>query len=123
MMKQDQQHFENNIDNDDFDNFLAKQLQQAQPYLADNDFTATVMSQLPVAKKLSVWQERLIILIPFLIISLLVLSQFSVLAVVVKVWSLVVGAQVASLLQLGLLITLAVISGASLWFAKQFKLI
>ena len=115
-MKQDQ------VENDDFDIFLTKQLQQAQPYIEDNDFTVNVMNQLPAAKTLGVWQERLIILIPFFIISLLVLSQFSVIDVLVKLWSFIVSIQVTGLLQFGLVTMLAVISGASFWFAKQFKL-
>lgn len=119
MMKQDQSnHFD-----DEFDNFLSKQLQHSQAYLQDDNFTAQVMGKLPAAKKLSRLQERLIIVIPLVVISLLVLSQFSVIAVLVKLWTFIMGAQVASLLQLGLLITIAVISGASIWFAKQSKLI
>lgn len=131
MMKQDQHNLIDNrlADNvsdsfrDSFDNFLSTQLQQSQPYLPDDNFTAQVMGRLPVAKKLSRWQERLIIIVPLVVISLLVLSQFSVLAIAVKLWTFLVGAQIASLLQLGLLITIMVISGASIWFAKQFKLI
>ncbi|RYY04602.1 MAG: hypothetical protein EOO53_01980 [Gammaproteobacteria bacterium] len=116
-MKQDQ------VEHDDFDIFLKKQLQQAQPYVEDNDFTANVMNQLPAAKTLGVWQERLIILIPFMIISLLVLSQFSLLNILIKLWSFLVAVQVTNLMQIGLVTMLAVISGASFWFAKQFKLI
>jgi len=116
-MKQDQ------FEHDDFDIFLKKQLQQAQPYVEDKDFTANVMNQLPAAKTLGVWQERLIILIPFMIISLLVLSQFSLLNVLVKLWSFLAAVQVTNLMQIGLVTMLAVISGASFWFAKQFKLI
>jgi hypothetical protein len=106
-----------------FDNFLAKQLQESQPYISDNDFTANVVNKLPTAKKLSVWQERLIIFIPFLMISLLVLSQFSILNVLVSFWSFLVATQIATWLQLGLITTLTVVIGASCWFAKQFKLI
>lgn len=118
MMKQDQHN-----PSDDFDNFLSKQLQHSQPYLQDDNFTEQVMGKLPAAKKLSRWQERLIIIVPLIVISLLVLSQFSILAALIKFWIFIQGANVASLLQLGLFITVAVISGASIWFAKQFKLI
>ncbi len=127
MMKQDQHnHFDNclhDTSNDNFDIFLSKQLQHAQPYLADDNFTAQVMGKLPAAKKLSRWQERLIIIIPLIVISLLVLSQFSIIGLLVTLWTFIMGANVAIFLQLGLFITIAVISGASIWFAKQFKLI
>ncbi len=108
---------------DSFDAFLTKHLQQANTYLPDDDFTAHVMQQLPAPKKLSRWQERLIILIPLLIISVLVLSQFSALAVVIKVWTLFLTTSFTSLMQIGVLMTVSVISGAGFWFAKQIKLI
>lgn len=128
MMKQDQYNpndeRSNQAVNDSFDNFLSNQLRQAQPYLDDDNFTAQVMGQLPAAnKKLSPWQERLIILIPLVIISSLVLSQFPVMELLISLWTFILGAQLASLLQLGLFTTIAVISGASIWFAKQFKII
>lgn len=128
MMKQDQHNPNDdrfNLNgNDSFDNFLASQLRQAQPYLDDDNFTAQVMGQLPAAhKKLSPWQERLIILIPLVIISSLVLSQFPVMELLISLWTFILGAQLASLLQLGLFTTIAVISGASIWFAKQFEII
>jgi len=106
-----------------FDNFLRKQLQESQPYLPDDIFTAQVMAKLPTAKKLSHWQERLIILIPFLIISSVVVSQFPVLALLIKAWNLLLVADVSTFLNMGLLMAVSVISGASYWFAKQFKFI
>lgn len=125
-MKQDQHKYSDDrlIDSsiDCFDNFLSKQLLQAQPYLEDDNFTAQIMAKLPAAKKLSIWQERLIILVPLFIISALVISQFSVLAIMIKLWTLLVVVDVASLLNMGLAISFVAISGASYWFAKQFKL-
>ena len=108
---------------DSFDHFLKKQLQESQPYLADDDFTARVISNLPAPKKLSVWQERLIILVPLFVIGLLVISQFSVLGVLIKLWTLAVSMDVTHLVQIGMLLSIAVISGASLWFARQLKII
>jgi antibiotic biosynthesis monooxygenase (ABM) superfamily enzyme len=108
---------------DNFDIFLTKHLQQAQTYLPDDDFTARVINQLPAPKKLARWQERLIIMIPLVVISLLVLSQFSVLAVFIKLWVLLLTAGVTGLLQVGILTTIAVVSGATFWFAKQLRII
>ncbi len=125
MMKQDQlNHSDSNFSGaDPFDRFLTKQLQESQPYLIDNDFTVQVMGGLPAPKKLSVWQERLIILVPLLIISVLVISQFSILAVVIKLWILAVSMNLTQLMQIGMLVSVAVISGASFWFARQLKFI
>jgi len=78
---------------------------------------------LPAPKKLSVWQERLIIFVPLFVISLLVISQFSVLGVLIKLWTLAVSMDVTHLVQIGMLLSIAVISGASLWFARQLKII
>jgi hypothetical protein len=123
MMKQDQHNHSDDLPGNSFDGFLSNQLQQAQPYLEDDNFTMQVMERLPAAKKLSRWQERLIIIVPLIVISLLVLSQFSVIGMLVKLWTFLLAAQVSSLLQLGLFTTIVVISGASFWFAKQSKLI
>lgn len=109
--------------NDSFDAFLTKHLQQAQNYLPDDDFSARVIQQLPAPKTLSLWQERLIIMVPLLVISLLVLSQFSVLAVLIKMWVLLVTTSFTSILQIGILTTVVVISGAAFWFAKQTRVI
>jgi len=111
------------LDDGSFDNFLSAQLQQSHPYLMDDNFTAQVMAKLPAAKKLSLWQERLIIAVPLLIISLLVVSQFSVIAILIKLWTLLMVADVASLFAIGLAVSAVSISGASFWFAKQSKLI
>lgn len=108
---------------DNFDAFLTKHLQQAQTYLPDDDFSARVMQQLPAPKKLARWQERLIILIPLVVISLLVLSQFSVLAVLIKLWTLLLTTSLINILQVGILTAIAVVSGAAFWFAKQVRVI
>jgi hypothetical protein len=120
MMKQ---HQNTPFDDDGFDNFLSAHLQKNQSYLMDDEFTSQVMAKLPAAKRLSIWQERLIIFVPLFIISLLVVSQFSLLAVLIKMWTLFLVADVASLLQIGLAMSVVAISGASFWAAKQFKLI
>jgi hypothetical protein len=111
------------VDDDAFDNFLSAQLQQTQHYLMDDNFTAQIMAKLPAAKKLSIWQERLIIAVPLLIISFLVISQFSVLAILIKFWTLLVVVDVMSLLKMGLVMSAVAVFGASFWFAKQLKLI
>ncbi len=124
MMKQDHNMPGNKMaaDVDAFDNFLSNHLQQAQPYFMDDNFTVQVMAKLPAPKKLSIWQERFIVLIPLLIISTLVVSQFSLLGVLIKLWVFVVSADVASLVGMGLLMSIAAVSGASFWFFKQLKL-
>ena len=124
MMKQDHpNHPSDGSSNDSFDDFLTKHLQHAQTYLLDDDFTARVIKQLPAPKKLSLWQERLIIIIPLLVISVLVLSQFPVLAVLIKVWVLFWTVDLSGLLQAGFLMSIAAILGATFWFAKQMRVI
>lgn len=106
-----------------FDNFLSAQLKQSQPYLMDDNFSAKVMAQLPQQKKLSAWQERLIIVLPLVLISLLVLSQFSLVAIVVKLWTMLFVIDLPSMLRAGLIFSAAALCGACYWFAKQAKLI
>jgi hypothetical protein len=119
MMKQEP-HFSQD---ESFENFLSAQLKQSQPYLMDDKFSAQVMAKLPAAKKLSVWQERLIIGLPLVVISLLVISQFSLLSVGVRLWTFLVVADVAGLVKMGLAISVIAFGGASYWFAKQAKLV
>jgi len=108
---------------DTFDHFLMKQLQQNQTYIADDNFTAQVMGGLPAPKKLSRWQERLIIIVPLLVISALVLSQFSILAMLIKLWTFAVSVNFTQLIQIGVAVSVLVVGGASIWFARQLKLI
>ena len=108
---------------DAFDLFLVKKLQENQSYIDDDGFAAGVIKSLPAATKLSLWQERLIILVPLLIISVLVLSQFSLIGVMIKLWTLLVGMEVNQLIQIGVAVSVAVISGACVWFARQLRII
>ena len=126
MMKQEpniKSNIESKNTEDSFDNFLRAQLQQSQPYVMDDNFSAQVMAKLPAQKKLSPLQERLIIVVPVVIITLLILSQFSLLAVAVKVWVWLVALNLASLLKIGLATILLAITAASYWIAKQSRLI
>ncbi|MFO1390094.1 hypothetical protein [Cellvibrio sp.] len=118
MMKQDP-HFS---EDEQFENFLSAQLKQSQPYLMDDNFSAQVMAKLPAKKKLSVRQERLIIVLPLVVISVLVLSQFSLFALGVKLYTLLVAVDVASLMKMGLAISAVAFSSASYWFARQARL-
>jgi len=107
---------------DNFELFLRQQLQQNQPYLDDGDFSARVMSSLPAPRRLSRLQERLILLVPLAVISLLVLSQFS-LTSGIKAWYLLLAMDFASLLKLGVVLAITAVSAASYWIAKQIRLI
>ena len=107
---------------DNFDVFLSTQLQHSQAYVPDDNFTASVMARLPAQKKLSRRQEQLIILIPLVIISLLVLSQFSLIALAIKLWVWLTIINVASLFKISLAVFLVALLSASYWFSKQCRL-
>lgn len=107
---------------DNFELFLREQLQHNQPYLDDGDFSAKLMARLPAPRRLSRLQERLILLVPLAVISLLVLSQFSITSGV-KAWYLLLSMDFASLLKLGVLLAITAVSAASYWIAKQIRLI
>jgi hypothetical protein len=119
-MMNDEQHTQPLSDN--FDVFLRERLQHNQPYLDDGDFSAKVMATLPAPRRLSPWQERLIVLGPLAIIILLILSQFS-LASGIKAWYLFLSLDFASLLGLGVLLAVTAVSAASYWIAKQTRII
>jgi hypothetical protein len=110
-------------DPDDFDNFLCTQLQHAHEYLPDASFTTNVMAKLPAQKKLGRWQERLIIVIPCTLITLLVLSQFSVIALIIKSWVWLSLIDVTGWLQLSLIMFVAGLLGIAGWFIKERHLL
>lgn len=115
---------EKNTDQDDsFDIFLRTQFQQEKPYLHDENFTAQVMARLPAPKKLLRWQERLIIAVPLLVISILVLSQNSLLASVIKVWVMLSVISVQNLFQLVLEVSLVALLVVSYWLANKGRLL
>lgn len=60
-----------------FDDFLRLQLQSSSSYLDDGDFSARVFARLPAQKRLHPWLEKLIVLAPVTLITLLVARQFS----------------------------------------------
>ncbi len=107
---------------DSFELFLRQQLQHKQSYLDDGDFSARVMASLPAPRKLSRLQERLILLVPVAVITLLILSQFS-LASGIKAWYALLTMDVTRLLELGLLLALTAVSAACYWIARQLRLI
>lgn len=108
---------------DSFDVFLSAQLQESRPYLMDDGFALQVMNKLPATKKLSRWQERFIILVPLIIISVLVFSQPLILGVCVKTLYLFLDISVVGYLKIAVTMVAAALAGVGFWFAKEVKLI
>ena len=107
---------------DSFDNFLSAHLQQARPYLMDDGFALQVMNKLPATKKLSRWQEWLIISVPLIIISVIVLSQPLILGVCVKTLYLLLDISVIGYLKMAVAMVVAIFAGIGIWFAKELRL-
>lgn len=84
-----------------FDDFLRQQLQGANEYLSDGDFTQKVMAGLPAPRRLSRWMEVLIVVMPVTLIALLVLSQFPLREFIQPVYALVLTADTLDLISLG----------------------
>jgi len=112
----------NQFSDDDFERMLSARLQQAQPYLMDDDFTANVMAKLPAPKKLSRLQECLIVAVPAFIIGFLILSQMSLFATAIKLWAWLMLVNVSTLFEVGLLLSLCSSAGVAFWVAKQHRL-
>ena len=110
-------------DMDDFDRFLSQQLTQAQPYLMDDGFAAQVMTQLSPVKKLARGQERLILVLPVLLISALVLSQFSPLAIMVGLWTWLVTLSFTGLVKTGVVFAAVAVAGACGWMIRDSRLV
>lgn len=83
-----------------FDDFLRQQLQGANEYLSDGDFTQKVMAGLPTPRRLSRWMEVLIVALPVTLIALLVLSQFPLREFIQPVYAWVLTVDVVDLISL-----------------------
>jgi hypothetical protein len=117
-------HSFDGFDNSDsFDGFLRSQLLKDSQYLDDEDFTLALLKKLPSKKKISRLQESLILIIPILVISLLVFSQFSLAAIIIKTWVLLNIMNITTALQLSLLFFFISILGTTYWLAKQCRLV
>lgn len=83
-----------------FDDFLRNQLQASNQYIDDDGFTAQVMASLPVttARRLSRWQEILIIVAPVTLIALAIFSQFSVREIVQPIYAWLLTMDIAKLI-------------------------
>lgn len=88
-----------------FDDFLQQQLQGANRYLDDGDFSARVMASLPAQKRLNPWIEKLIVCVPVTLIALLVLSQFSLREFIQPIYAWVLVFDMKSLVTLALVMT------------------
>lgn len=109
--------------NKGFDIFLRAQLQQEKPYLEDDNFSVRVMASLPIAKKTISWRERLMVSLPLMVISILVLSQNSLLAFAIKSWVLLSILSIDNLFKILVAVSLAVLLSASYWFAKHCRIL
>ncbi len=121
MMKKNTSDTENDLDN--FDNFLCAQLKQSHEYLPDDNFTANVIAQLPAQKKLRRSQEYLILVVPCAVITLLVLSQLPVIALIIKSWVWLSLIDVVGWLQLSCIIFVAGLLGLASWFVNKSHLL
>lgn len=107
----------------DFDIFLQTQLQRENPYLPDDNFSLRVMASLPIAKKSISWRQRLLALLPLIIISILVLSQNSLLAFAIKSWVLLSILSMDNLFKALMTVSLLALIGVSYWFAKHCRIL
>ncbi|HWV14536.1 MAG TPA: hypothetical protein VN030_03815 [Cellvibrio sp.] len=107
---------------DSFDIFLRTQLQQQKSYLSDENFSAGVLARLPKVKRISRWRERLIIIIPLVAISLLVLSQHSLLAFAIRSWVLLSVISFADFIKITLELSVVMLMAVGFWSARKINL-
>jgi hypothetical protein len=108
---------------DPFEKFLTQQLQDSQPYLADDGFTDGVMSKVQTQRRISRRMEYLIIALHVLAACVLVLTQLPVMqaAETLAVWALTL--DLAELMMTGAYVSGAVLLMCSVWLARQTRLI
>lgn len=105
-----------------FDDFLRQQLQASSDYIDDSGFTAQVMTGLPAPKRLNRWLELLIVAVPAVVISLLVMSQFTLLHLIQPVYAWVLTVDLGGLISLGVAVVAALVIVPALLILKPRSL-
>ncbi|RYZ83135.1 MAG: hypothetical protein EOO68_33410 [Moraxellaceae bacterium] len=111
---------------DNFEAFLSHHLKQSRVYLDDESFAAGVLEKLPTKitnRTLSRFHEWLIIAVPLVIISALILSQFNVVALAIKMWTWLFIVDFANFIQLSLVCGFMMLASIGLWLAKQCRVL
>ena len=109
-------------DTDDFDQLLARQLKNSQPYIADDGFCAKVLAELP-ASRISRTKERCVIGTTVLLIALLVGVQLSVMETVSQLWQWVYTADLMTLFRAGAGVFVAMLLICAGWLAREMRLV
>ncbi len=106
-----------------FEDFLKRTLQQSSEYIDDGDFSASVMASLPKPNRLNPWLERLIIILPVTLIALLVASQLPWRDFVRPVYGWLLTFDTASLVAVAVGVILLVAAAPLLWMLRKTALI
>lgn len=107
---------------DNFEEFLSRQLRANQPYLADDGFTEHVMAALPGSKPSKSWWQRPITIVLVLLVSLAIISQGSLLESVIQLWYWLFAADPLTLLKTGAVISVGTLLVGLGWLARETDL-
>lgn len=108
---------------DDFDLLLTQQLRNEQTYLADEGFTASVMTQLHPRPALSRPAQWLISGIPVAIIGWLVFSQMPVADLALLIDNKLTTLDPVTLIKAGALVSGGIVLTCFGWLARQARLL
>lgn len=110
-------------EHDKFDDFLTRQLQSSNSYLADDGFSANVMAALPQQKPATQRWIQLLILLPCVLISLFVLNQLPWREALIAIcqWSL--SLDVVTMIKFGLVGFGCFVAAIIAWAMKQADLV
>ena len=103
----------------DFDQFLAQNLREAQPYIPDDGFSAVVTRQLTKQRQ----RERWFVGLPAMVITLLVVAQLPVASLTRQVWYWAAGIDITSLITMGAMGVFVAMLACGIWLGREMKLI
>jgi len=109
----------------DFDQFLARELNKARPQCPDEGFTDGVMAALPAktpARRYS-WRDRLLVALPVLVVGALVLSQLPLGETVEQMWQWYFTADAMTLFKTGAGIFGGLLLACFAWLAREMELL
>ncbi len=108
---------------DNFEEFLSRQLKAKQPYLADEGFTDQVLQALPNSKSSPSWFARSMVGLAILVIGVAVLDQLPLVETWLQLWEWFSTAELISLLKVGGAISGGILLICFGWLAREMGLV
>lgn len=107
---------------DNFEEYLSRQLRANRPYLDDEGFTDQVMRALPTSERSGGWRVRTIAALPVLVIGLAIIAVFPFSETVIELWQWFANPDLTLLLKTGAGISAGILLACFGWLAREMNM-